>query len=159
MSVVDKEILIDAPPEEVFNLIANVKDFSRYSSFIKSVNEVSPGEFEWKIDMLGIALGWRARVVESTRPVKFAWESVAGIRNKGCYNVEPAGSGTRVVFRMEYHLSGRTVEALIAPCITQVISIVSDELLKNIKKALESEKSGQGSAGGADIIEAAGEGK
>lgn len=138
MPSVRHETTIDAPAGDVFDLVERVEDFARYSGLIRSVRKVSPGVFEWEIHLMGISLEWTARVVESTRPARFAWESVSGVCNNGAYDITPLGDhACRVSFRMDYHFANRLADAVISPAVGRLMDIVAEEVLCSIKKELE----------------------
>ena len=138
MPKVTRRALIDASPEEVFDVVADVEGFSRYSSCIKEVREASPGVFVWRAEVLGITLTWEAVVTESTRPVRYAWASTGGVFNRGSYTIRPSGSPSgakiEVTFEMEYRLADSPLGEVLSPVLSPVISAVAGELMERIEK-------------------------
>ncbi len=137
MSSISEKVFIDAPPDEVFDLICRVEAFAGYSSHIKEIKEVSPGIYRWRIEFLGFTLEWEAIVVESKRPERFAWRSYIGVFNSGSYELNEREGGTEVAFKMEFSLTGNPLEAVIAPLLNRIIAHVAEELLVKIKHELE----------------------
>lgn len=138
MATVKREVLIDAPPDEVFDLICRVEDFSKYSTLIKEVRALGDERFLWRVTVLGIKLEWEAEVTESIRPASFAWRSTSGLYNTGRYELTPEEpNSTKVAFEMEYRLSGAGTELIIAPLTKPVMAALSRELIEKIKEKLE----------------------
>lgn len=140
MSSITQKIFIKASPDEVFDLIAGVEDFSKYSSYIKEIKKVADRKYRWRVELLGFTFEWEADVSEYRRPERFAWRSSEGVFNAGSYELRPSLGGTEVVFRMEFRLTGSPIEAVIAPVLGPLISIVAGELLGEIKKRLEGKR-------------------
>lgn len=132
-----KKAVIMVPPEKVFDLVADVESFSRYSSYIRDVKEVSTGVYVWVVELLGMTLEWEAEVTDCTRPCRFAWRSTGGVFNRGSYSLKPAGAGTEITFEMEYRLTDSPVGSIFSPVLKPLIKLVAGELLDNIRKELE----------------------
>ena len=137
MPSINRTVFINAPPEEVFDLICAVEDFSEYSSHIKEVRRISPGVYRWRAEFLGFTLKWEATVTESTRPERFAWSSSKGVFNTGGYTLKKRDGGTDIAFQMEFSLTGSPLERIIAPLLNEIISHVAEELLLKVKARLE----------------------
>lgn len=137
MPSVRKIVDIKADPEKVFDLIANVENFSQYSSLVKKITAIGPLAYHWVVNIYGIELEWDAKVFEFIKPKKFAWQSVRGVHNSGFYVLEPIKDGTRVVFFMEYLLPNAVLERLAQVLASGFMETMADELLENVKKALE----------------------
>jgi uncharacterized membrane protein len=134
MSKVRKREIINATPEEVFDLVSDVVPFSRYSSFIKEITETPDGGYSWRVELLGMKLEWDAVITESTRPERFAWSSTSGVFNTGSYTIEPYGNKTRITFEMEFRMNSFTIGRIFSPVLLPVVTLVADDLLDNIKK-------------------------
>ncbi len=142
MTSLVKKVFIDAPPSKVFDLISDVESFSRYSSLIKDIRMTSPGVYHWRVEILGITLEWDSVIVECKKPERFAWRSTSGIYNTGSYTLRQVDNGTEVTFRMEYHFKGGFLNNLTAPLISQITSMVTEELLEVCRKMVEGDKKG-----------------
>ncbi|MBI3399479.1 MAG: SRPBCC family protein, partial [Deltaproteobacteria bacterium] len=137
MPSIKKVIDIKAAPEKVFDLIARVEDFSKYSSLIKKVAAIGPKTYHWVVNIYGIEFEWDAKVIEAIKPKRFVWQSIKGAQNSGSYILESVNHGTRVTFSMEYHLSGAIVEKLAEVIAGGFMEKMVSEILENIKKELE----------------------
>ncbi len=137
MPSINRTVIINATPEEVFDLICRVEDFSGYSSHIKEVKQISPGVYRWMAEFLGFTLKWEATVTESIRPERFAWRSSKGVFNTGRYTLKEIDGSTEVTFQMEFSLTGSPLERVIAPLLNEIISHVAEEILLKVKARLE----------------------
>ncbi|MFQ5442228.1 MAG: SRPBCC family protein [Thermodesulfobacteriota bacterium] len=137
MPSITRKVFIKAGPEEVFDLVARIEDFPLYSTYIKDIKKVSPGVYHWRVELLKVPMEWEARVIESERPVRLAWESFSGVLNRGSYDMKPVTGGVQVTFKMEFHLESDLLAIFTAPVLDLVTSKVAGELLENIKKRLE----------------------
>lgn len=137
MPFIKKVVEIKASPDMVFDLIARPEDFSKYSSLIKKVTAAGTAAYHWVVSIYGIEFEWDARVIESIKPKRFAWQSIKGVQNSGSYTLEPAKNGTRVAFSMEYHLSSAVMEKLAHIFASGFMEKMASEILDNVKKELE----------------------
>ncbi len=131
MSVVTKEILIDAPADRVFDVIV---DYARYPEFvpgIKACRVVAGGEaaerrVEYELDLGIKRVRYVLRHLEE-RPTKVTWSLVSGDLMKvsnGSWELQAEGDRTRARY---------AVEILIAkpPLVPQaVMDRISDELTR-----------------------------
>ena len=132
------EIEINGPREKVFDLIADVEGFSRYSSLVKSIEKLPSGRYLWTIKVFGTTLTWEAEVVESVRPSRFAWRSVKGVKNSGSYTLKQAGNGTLVEFEVSYILAKNPLlRALVSPMESLMAARVYKEFLSKMKETAE----------------------
>lgn len=143
MTVLSRTVRIAAPPERVFDLVSDVEGFSRHSTFIREIRQTEPGVYRWRVELLGITFSWDSVVSEKRRPERFSWRSREGIFNRGTYELTPVEGGTEVSFRMEYRLTGKTLEMILAPMLDQLISVVATELLYHVKREIEEKEEGK----------------
>lgn len=121
----------------VFDLISRVEDFSSYSHVIRSVRCLAPGLYRWVVGVAGIELEWDSVVTEARRPERFAWESVRGVQNGGCFVLEPCAEGTEIRFTMEYRLASPILERIVGAVAEPVMEKVASELLDEVRRRLE----------------------
>lgn len=132
---------MNADPEAVFDAIAHVEDFTRYTRLITEIKPLGPALYRWKVQIDGIPLLWDAAVTEYDRPRRFGWQSVRGTYNRGVYHLQPTASGgTKVSFFMEYRLTDTLLERIIAPLAQSVVRKLASEILQGIKERLESKQ-------------------
>ena len=142
MPSITRKVFIKAKPEEVFDLLTRVEDFPLYCSYVKGIKKLSPGVYRWRVEFLSIPFEWEARVIESKRPQKFAWESFRGISNRGSYDIRPSDNGATVSFKMEFHLEPGLLALFTTPVLDRLASEVAGELLRNVKKDSKDEYRG-----------------
>ena len=130
--------LIKAPPEKVFDLISRVEEFSEYSRHIKEVRAIGEGKFLWRVKVLNMKMEWESEVIESIRPVSFAWRSTKGVFNTGRYVLTPVEpDSTSISFTMEYELSDSRSERLIATLVEPVLDSFFKKSLSIVKERVE----------------------
>ena len=130
--------LIKAPPEKVFDLISRVENFSEYSRHIKEVRAIGENLFLWRVKAFGIKVEWESEVVESLRPVSFAWRSVSGLYNTGRYVLTPVEpDSTSISFSMEYRLDNSRSGRLMATMIEPVLDSFFKKSLSIVKEKVE----------------------
>ncbi|MEE8573826.1 MAG: SRPBCC family protein [Thermodesulfobacteriota bacterium] len=137
MPTVIRKVYIKAPPDKVFDLIADVEGFPRFSKYIKEVKEAPKGKYNWRVEFFGMTFRWKADLVKSERPTYFEWRTTEGLYNAGCYTLEPKGDQTLVTFKMEYRLPIRFLDMISSPVMTEVMSTITREILTNVKRELE----------------------
>jgi len=95
--------VIDAPPETVWDCLADVASYHEWVRFFKATP--APGHerikeagdfFEYETTVLGVKFSGRMVSVERVSPQRSAFMLVAPYRSGGEYMLEPFGSGTRV---------------------------------------------------------------
>ncbi len=105
MGRVEIGIEINAPPEKVFSLVADLK---RYPEFIPGLTEVvalDSKKSRWKAEAFGIPLYWASEFTMWNENTDISWRSYDGIKNEGSWRLEKTnGGGTRLTFIMEYEL-------------------------------------------------------
>lgn len=137
MPLIKETVEIKVSPEEVFDLIIRVEDFSRYTNIISEIKAIGADTYHWRVRVGGISLDWDTVVTECVRPNSFAWRSIRGVVNSGSYHLAPSPVGTVVSFIMEYRLPNRLLEMALAPLVDPLIKKVSSEILAAVKKRLE----------------------
>jgi uncharacterized membrane protein len=130
---------IKAEPEAVFDLITGVGDFCRYTDLIEKIKEIAPGTYRWRVRIFGMPLQWDVLITENVRPKRFAWRSIRGVDNSGCYALTPTDSGTQVSLTMSYQLANPLLEMVLGPVTQQLIRKVGTEILAAVKQRLESQ--------------------
>lgn len=137
MPAIERTLFIRAHPEAVFDLIARVEDFSRYSRIIREVRGIGPDTYHWIIRVAGIEFDWDSVVTEARRPHRFTWRSVRGIENGGTFDLKPARGGTEVCFTMEYRLASPILERIIDNIAAPIMRRVATEILEQVRRRLE----------------------
>jgi len=113
--------VVDAPPEEVWRIVADPRNLPRWNRFIKAVHDVPDdglreGSGYWtELGGLGFTVRLRARV-EELDPPKYARVQLSGpIEATVRTWIRPAGRRrSRLEHEVEYHLRGGPIGELIA---------------------------------------------
>ncbi|GAB3454945.1 hypothetical protein GCM10027321_06870 [Massilia terrae] len=101
----EKSILIDASPEEVYEMWTDYENFPRFMSHVVEVRDLGRGRSHWVVrGPAGSEFEWDSRLTEQSRPHRLAWRTEPGaeIGQNGSVQFEPARGGTRVTVRMSY---------------------------------------------------------
>lgn len=133
MPLIQETFNIHASPERVFDLINNVEATSDYSEFIQGIETIGEDSYRYEVSVAGIPLSWNAKVTERIRPNRICWESLHGIKLKGCFELAPADLDTRVFFHMEYHFHNRLFALLLEPLLEPLIRKVAAEVVEQLK--------------------------
>ncbi len=138
MPTIERTISIRAAPDAVFDLISRVEDFPQYSRVIRAVRALGRDTWRWTIRIAGFELEWDAVVTgETRRPRHFAWRSIRGVENGGCFDLQPVAGGTEVRFTMSYRLASPLLERLVDAIAAPLMQRVAGELLEQVRRRLE----------------------
>ena len=105
MAHVIKEIVVDAPVEQVYDFWQNFENFPRFMDNIESIQKTGPDTTHWKSrGPMGMAVEWDAKTISVQENQKIAWQSVDGnIETHGAVTFEPIGTDqTKVTVGLEY---------------------------------------------------------
>ncbi|MDX8403817.1 MAG: SRPBCC family protein [Mariprofundaceae bacterium] len=141
MSLIQETFEIHASPETVFDRINDVESTSDYGGLIQSVQIVGSdvsGEdiYRYKIVAAGIPLSWDAKVTERIRPARISWESVNGIKLSGSFELAPSGHGSKIFFKMKYHVPYPLLSTLLEPLLSPLARKIAKEAVEHLKAHL-----------------------
>jgi uncharacterized membrane protein len=100
-----KSILIDAAPDDVYDVWANYENFPHFMSHLVEVRDLGRGRSHWIVrGPGGSEFEWNSVLTEQDRPHRLAWRSEAGaeIPQSGSVQFEPQRGGTLVTVHMSY---------------------------------------------------------
>ncbi|QKT04475.1 SRPBCC family protein [Ectothiorhodospiraceae bacterium 2226] len=137
MPVIEQTVHIEAPPARVFGLISQVEGFADYTDLIERIDPLGDDRYRWCVRVAGMSLKWDVEIVECVPVERFAWRSVSGVPNHGCYRLTPVGEGTKVSLSMEYQLKNRLVEKVVERTATPMIKKVGLQILERVRARLE----------------------
>lgn len=150
-----KEIIINAPVEEVFSFWSNFENFPRFMENIESIEVTGPELTHWKAKgPLGIPVEWDAKTTYREENKKIAWKSTGGtIETHGAVVFHPLGTGgTQVTVGLEYTPPAGMLGEAVAKLI-QDPELQLEQDLERLKELLEGGLSGfAGSATSADGV-------
>ena len=142
---VERSIEIDAPPEAVYDLIADPDRLGEWVTIHQYVDGEAPDELVKGAKMAqclrlaGRNFKVRWTVVESDRPNRLVWEGKGPVRSKAkvVNELEPTKKGTRFSYLNEYSLPGGPVGNMAGPMVRRVTGKEVDATLKKLKELLE----------------------
>ena len=141
MPAIERTISIRAAPEAVFGLISRVENFPLYSPTILEVRTIGRDTYRWTIGVAGFDLEWDSVVTgETRRPRHFAWRSIRGVENGGCFDLRPVAGGTEVRFTMSYRLASPLLERIVDAIAAPLMQRVAGELLEQVRRRLETRR-------------------
>ncbi len=138
MPAIERTITVRAAPEAVFDLISRIEDFPRYSGTIHAVRALGRDTWRWTVRLAGFTFEWDSQVTADTRrPRHFAWRSIRGTENGGCFDLRPVAGGTEVRFTMSYRLANPWLERIVDTIAAPLMQRVAGELLGHVRGRLE----------------------
>ena len=115
---VEKSIIIDKSPEELFRFWREFENLPRFMDHLESVNSVGFNRWHWVAKgPIGTRPEWDAEIYNEKPNELIAWRSVDGnITNAGSVRFDPAPGerGTQVRVVLNYNAPGGKVSALLA---------------------------------------------
>lgn len=135
--VVEDNIVVKAPIQEVYT---TWNDFTRFPEFMSNIEEVRPlsgNRYHWVARIFGIREEWDAEVTERDPERRISWRSTTGAQNAGTVSFSRLGPDkTEVRVRFEYMppagMFGKSITQLAKP-----VKKVAKEDLKNFKHLIE----------------------
>jgi uncharacterized protein YndB with AHSA1/START domain len=135
--------IVQAPPADVFNFLADLENWPRWQSDMKSATLVEgmraqPGAvYRYMSKAMGQTFDSTVRLsrVDAPREVGFEGEWTGMLRPSGRYLVEPATGGSRVT--LNPHPEARGAGRLMAPFIGFMIRRLNRQHLDALRQALE----------------------
>ena len=116
---VNKSIVIDATPEEVYSFWRDLPNLPRFMRHLESVTWTGEGRSHWVAKAPGVGtVEWDAEITEDRPNQLLAWRSVEGsqVENSGSVSFQQAtgGRGTVVRVELDYNPPGGAAGALVA---------------------------------------------
>jgi uncharacterized membrane protein len=138
---VEKSIIIDKSPEELYSFWRQFENLPRFMDHLESVNSVGFNRWHWVAKgPAGMRLEWDAEIYNEKPNELIAWRSLDGnFINAGSVHFEPAPGerGTLVKVVMNYNAPGGKVSALLAKLFGQEPGQVIEGDLRRFKQILE----------------------
>jgi uncharacterized membrane protein len=115
---VNKSIVINASPEEVYQYWRDFENLPRFMRYLESVQVTGEGRSHWVAKAPGGSVEWDAEVTEDRPNQSISWRSLEGseVETSGTVRFEPAagGRGTVVHVQLDYNPPAGVVGALVA---------------------------------------------
>jgi uncharacterized membrane protein len=147
MPYVEQSISIDAPPEAVFDLIANQPErMPEWWRAFELQTRVTPpptavgSVSRYVYNMLGVKIKGEHQVVELDENARLVVKTMSGIDSAFEFTFAPSDSGTELTVRVEYTLPGSVLGQLLNRlAIEQRNERDLAEGLQNLKQIVEAE--------------------
>lgn len=142
--VIETQLLIDKPREEVYAYWRQMENLPRLMSHIKHVRALDEQHSHWIIRMPGNmgSLSWDAKLVEDRPGEKLAWQSVpdALVDNSGevLFREGPTASQTDLYLRIRYLPPAGVAGTTIARVLNPVFARMVEDDIRSFKERLES---------------------
>ncbi len=115
---VNKSIVVDASPEEVYAFWRDLTNLPRFMRHLETVTWTGDGRSHWVASAPAGAVEWDAEITEDRPDQLIAWRSLEGseVDNSGTVRFEQAtgGRGTLVRVELNYSPPGGAAGALVA---------------------------------------------
>jgi uncharacterized membrane protein len=136
---VEKQTVINAPIEQVYEFWNNVENFPKFMSHLQSVVRMSDTRSHWVSDgPLGTKVEWDAELTKNVPNDVIAWRSMTGdVEHTGTVRFKRVGPRTRVKVRIEYTPPAGKVGAAVARVFGDDPRSQLEEYLKKAKQILD----------------------
>ena len=143
---VERDILIDASPEEIWEVVSDPDNYDRFWHGLTRLERKNDehglgARFALRMRIGSADVGGLIEIVECDEAADMAWTSITGIDHRVRWRLREADDGrTRVVLRLSWDspggLLGSTADRVAAPMVATTL----EETLKNLALELEDEE-------------------
>jgi acyl-CoA synthetase (AMP-forming)/AMP-acid ligase II/carbon monoxide dehydrogenase subunit G len=142
---VERDILIDASPEEIWELVSNPDEYARFWHGLtrmerKNDEEGLGARFAMRMRVGSADIGGLVEIVECDECRDMAWTSITGIDHRVRWRLRDHDDGrTRVVLRLSWNapgLLGTVADRLAAPMVARTL----EQTVQNLALELEDEE-------------------
>lgn len=145
MPVIEKEIEINAPFEEVFKIAQNVEDYPQFMPSIKAVQVLEKeGDrriTQWtaRVEELGRTISWKEEDIWDKERGECRFRSIAGDFSKyeGIWSFQKRGDTTFVSLRIEYEMHIPLIGVLLQGLIRRKVEESARDMLEGLKERCE----------------------
>jgi uncharacterized membrane protein len=107
MKSIHKEVEVEAPVSEVYNLWTQFEEFPRFMEGVEAVRQLDDGHLHWVAKIGGKTHEWDAEITEQKPDDVISWRSQDGKLNTGVVRFEAKNAGcTLVKVDMAYEPEG-----------------------------------------------------
>jgi uncharacterized membrane protein len=137
---VQKSLAIDAPVEEVFDLLANPVNFPRFMRNVRAVETREEGLYRWTVaGPAATSIEWDAETTAMQANECIAWRTLPGsaVEHEGTIRLEPYRDGTRLHIALSYCPPAGALGHVVAKLFGADPKSEMDEDLMRLKSELE----------------------
>src|SRR5215218_8544593 len=143
---VERDILIDASPEEIWELVSNPDTYDRFWHALTRLERKNDEQglcarFALRMRIGSADIGGLIEIVEFDEPADLAWTSITGIDHRVRWRLREADDGrTRVVLRLSWDSPGGLLGSVADRVGAPMVATTLEETLKNLALELEDEE-------------------
>ena len=143
---VERDILIDAPPEEIWEVAASPDEYGRFwhelSRLERKNDEHGLGaRFALRMRIGSADIGGLIEIVEYDEPADMAWTSITGIDHRVRWRLREADDGrTKVALRLSWDSPGGLLGSAADRVAAPMVATTLEQTLKNLALELEDEE-------------------
>jgi len=142
---VEREVQIEASPEEVYEVVMNPRCLEKWVTIHQSLADEPAGQLRKGstltqcLKLAGKSFEVRWTVVENKRAERVVWEGKGPVRSKAkvIYELAPDGDATTFFYANEYDLPGGPLGRMASPMVKKVTAGELDASLKKLKALVE----------------------
>lgn len=136
---VERQVIVNAPIEQVYEFWRNVENFPKFMQNLKSVTKMSDTNSHWiSYGPLNTEYEWDAETTRDEPNEVIAWRSVSGdVENNGTVRFTRVGPKTRVRIRIDYSPPAGAVGDAVARLFGDDPESQLEEYLDKLKQILD----------------------
>jgi uncharacterized membrane protein len=136
---VDREIVVNAPPERLYGIWRNFENLPRLLSHVERVEVLSPTRSRWTLKP-PVSVSWDAELINDKINELIAWRTTGNewVEHAGSVSFERLGdSGTRVHVALQYDPPGGRIGHAVASLFAEDAGSQIEHDLMDFKRAVE----------------------
>jgi acyl-CoA synthetase (AMP-forming)/AMP-acid ligase II/uncharacterized membrane protein len=143
---VERDVLIDASPEEIWELVRDPGSYDRFWHGLtrldrKNKEEGLGARFSIRMRVGSADIGGLVEIVECDENADMAWTSITGLDHRVRWRLREADDGrTRVVLRLSWDSPGGLLGSVADRIGAPMVATMLEETLKNLALELEDEE-------------------
>jgi len=147
---VERDVLVDAPPAEVFPWVNDFRKFNEWSPWSDWAPDIEY-EYSGPESGVGARMSWRSSnpevgtgsilITQSRPPERVAMRLELGTQGdaRSSFDIQPAGNGSRVVWDFETEFGNNIIERYFGLMLEMWVGSDYEEGLQNLKALVEGE--------------------
>ena len=136
---IDKEIVVNAPPERLYGIWRNFQNLPKILSHIEKVEILSPNRSRWTLKA-PVGISWEAELINDKLNELIAWRTDGNqwVNHAGSVTFQSIGGGsTRVHVSLQYDPPGGQIGHAVASLFAEDAGSKVEQDLGNFKRAVE----------------------
>ncbi len=145
---IQKEVLIDAPREEIWELVSDPENYPRFVAGLSRLERKGRkrkglgARFALRLRVGSADVGGLVEVVEFSEGRDIAWTNITGVDHRGRFRLREAPDGRiRVEFRLSYDAPGGILGAISDRVSKPMLSRNIEQSVENLRRELEGPES------------------